>query len=139
MFVKTRILGESPSTIFNRANIWFLARMNSNMIFIISRTGKSLAAFRLCTFIRTLAGMCSYVNLFRGAYICNILVYLTYCSVTSLTITFTLTFLILLVVKERPQPSNGHRKGRSPVCVRTCFNKSPEVLKLLSQASFEHL
>lgn len=88
----------------------------------------------------------------------------------------TCTLRMLDVVKERPQPSKGHRKGRSPVemgyvrvalkgsrgagralgsepglngagragpslpvWVRTCFCRSPEVLKALLHSSSGHL
>lgn len=85
----------------------------------------------------------------------------------------TCTLRMLEVVKERPQPSKGHRNGRSPVemeCVgwagsgsggharvrtpgpsvnragpnlpvwvRTCFCRSPEVLKALLHSSSGHL
>ena len=63
MFIKTRIFGESSSTVFNRADVRFLTRMNSYVIFIIRRACESLAAFRLRTFVRTFAGMRSDVNL----------------------------------------------------------------------------
>lgn len=70
MLIKTRIFCKSSSTIFDRAYIWFFTWMNSYMIFIICCARKCFAAFRLCTFIWTFAGMRSHVNLI---YIQNII------------------------------------------------------------------
>lgn len=131
MFIQTRILGKPSTAVFYGANIRLLTRVYSYVVFIICRAGERFAACWLCTFIWSFTSMCPYMNLINMRSLLH--------KYFDWHVLWIHTFLMLLVVNDRPQPSNGHTKGRSPVWVLTCFNRSPDVLKLLLHVSFGHL
>lgn len=135
MFIQTRVLGKSSTTVFYGTNIRLFTRMYSYMVLVVCCTGKCLTAHRLSTFIWSFTSMRPYMNLTNNNKSNNN-------TISRLNISTSnkfCTFLILLVVNDRPQPSNGHTNGRSPVWVLTCFNRSPDVLKLLLHVPFVHL